>query len=78
MWSVLSQNGYIRLANSRTGNITDRTFATEGEAQQCADQWNAEMAEKLAENQRQAAVRKAERAAKGPLADQFTIDRKAH
>jgi hypothetical protein len=79
MWSVTqSQNGLFRCQNARTGNLTDRSFEACEQAQEWADVTNRAEEQRIAENKRQAAERKARLAALGPLADQRFIDPHAH
>jgi len=72
-------DGRFRCESIRTGDTTDQTFDSVEEAQKWADETTAKICRPLTEEEkREIADRKARRAANGPLADQFFIDKNAH
>jgi hypothetical protein len=78
MWTVISLATGFGVKNSQTDDIADNKFSSEPEAQAWADSANQRHADQIAENKRLAVEKKARLAAKGPLADQFFVDRNAH
>jgi len=62
MWTVKQHSaGYYYCENGTTGDTTDRTWTTEGEAQEWAKQANEKAAATVAENKKRAAERAARR-----------------
>ena len=77
-WEVeQSQNGAFVCRHTRL-LMCPTQFETEEQAQAWADATNKANEIRITENKRIAAERKASRAAKGPLADQYFVDPHAH